>query len=132
MPARNLGRAHHLLLQVLSQEPQGLTAEEISKVIDVAHVEVSAAVGRLWKLPSLAVEAIERHHDHGEGGNNLYSRIGHLVAAAERFAYHYGLGDHSLVASPDDKLFASLGLSPDQVQVLLHEVGTISRSLPGR
>ncbi len=119
-----------VLSQVLSEESQGLTPEEIRKVIDVAHVDVGAAVARLWKLPALAVEAIERHHDYPEGGDNLYSRIGHVVGAAERLAYHFGLGDHQRTVSPTDEVFATLGLGPSQVELLLHEVATISESVP--
>jgi HD-like signal output (HDOD) protein len=94
--------------------------------LDRIHARLGQRVAAAWNLPSEVQDAIGRHHDHGTPGARDYSRIGNVVAAAERLAYHHGLGDHQATVLADDPVFAGLGLDAGQVEALLADCADLA------
>jgi putative nucleotidyltransferase with HDIG domain len=124
----DLGRP--ILLQVLAEGAGEVPEEQWSRVIDLAHVDVGVAVGRMWGLPAAVLDGIAHHHGPRPGGPARQPEdqgAGALVAAGEALAYHYGVGDRSCLVRGDEPAFAALGLEPPQVQVLVQSVASSLR-----
>ncbi|MEE9382959.1 MAG: HDOD domain-containing protein [Nannocystaceae bacterium] len=119
-----------VLMQVLEESPPAeLAADDQGRVIELIHPHVGAAAAARWRLPSLAREAVRRHHryrgfrgakktDDDEG----YSQIGHAIAATERLAEAVGLGDSGElvpIAEGGDMVLGELGLFGPELDTLI-------------
>ena len=89
------------------------------------HTELGAAVCRIWKLPPSVVDSALYHHNCHKGENRYLTTA--LVAATDRITDHVGARAGSLPLDLEDRLFAELKLTPDQVRAVLLET---ERTLP--
>ncbi len=115
----DLGRA--VLLGLFAEDDHGLAAHERAVVIDVAHADVGAAVARHWNMPSIIIDAIERHHAPWPDDGPALWHAGHLVALAEAWTgcLMHARAPDAAAADPIPAPWPILGLPPDGAAALV-------------
>lgn len=92
------------------------SAAEVVTVQDVVHTTLGARMGAKWKLPDIVIEAIRRHHRFRDWEPGAYSRIGHIIAAADVVADHLGVGCAPRpLGDAEVALICELGVDPANI-----------------
>lgn len=121
---------HPVLLANLAEHAMpGLQPDDIPWIVETVHPLVGDRVARAWGLPDPVAEVCRFHHCYrgSLGGDDLDCIVG-VVAAADRLAYHVGVGSRSLgVDVREDPLWEELGLEGDDVESLIFEAASFSK-----
>ncbi len=117
-----------LLGHLLEQAPTGIRRDDLPGLVELVHPLIGERIADAWGLPSPIGEVARYHHCFRAAGssNELHGLVG-VVAAADRIAYHAGIGLRRL-GSPvhDDPIWEELGLDQDAVDGLVYEAATLA------
>lgn len=122
---------HPVLLGHLLEQGHGdIRRDDLPGLVELVHPLIGERIATAWGLPAPIGEVARYHHCFRAAGSSseLNGLVG-IVAAADRVAYHAGIGLRRL-GSPvhDDPIWEELGLDQDAVDGLVYEAATLASS----
>ena len=112
---------HPVLLQHLAEHPlPSMTREDLPVLTELVHPILGDRVARAWNLPQRVAEVARFHHCYrGSGEESGLSPVVSVVAAADRLAYHLGIGARQLSTGLyEDPIWDELGIGEEKLDEL--------------
>lgn len=109
-----------MFLQLIDKSGLAVPPTERVQTMDLVHPLLGERLARKWNLPAAAGEVARFHHAFRVGDELDHAHVVKVVAAADRAAYHVGLGSREVPENAmEDPRWAELGIPAAHVPSLL-------------
>lgn len=117
-----------LLGHLLDDDLPTMRRSDISPLVELVHPLIGERIAQRWQLPAPIGEVARYHHCYrGSGSSDEMHGLVGIVAAADRLAYHAGIGLRALgTRVHDDPIWDELGIDGEAVDGLVYEAASIS------